>query len=276
MTGARWSQPVTTHSSPWNLGRGLVVLGIALPGCLSMLGARVWAADLTLELETTRSVRLVGAMRRWDADGNPVRPVDPQARIEAPHVDATGRCVAAGRWLLSGLEPGRYDLVILADDRLRVEGFSCPPVREFDPFLDPDVQAPATIAATIGQKIAADRHYENKVTPLFFVGQEPAVRVLLQLLRDEPTSFDAEFGRPVATLRHELWQYTFRYGAWSKEKRTRVLDRVILSRDDLRRWTWLWDPHLGNIEVTDAGKAVHYVLPNDLRAGPLRGLLPMQ
>ena len=50
-------------------------------------------------------------------------------------------------------------------------------------------------------------------------------------------------------MRHEIWQYSWNYGGWQKEKRTKVMDRVMLHRDELRKWTWLWDPKLGGIEV---------------------------
>ena len=53
-------------------------------------------------------------------------------------------------------------------------------------------------------------------------------------------------------MRHEIWQFSWNYGAWQKERRTRVLDRILMHRDQLRKWTWLWDAKLGGVEVTAA------------------------
>ena len=34
----------------------------------------------------------------------------------------------------------------------------------------------------------------------------------------------------MATVRHEVWQYTYRYGGWVKDGRTKVLDRVLMAQ----------------------------------------------
>ncbi|MEX0819161.1 MAG: hypothetical protein WD070_06200, partial [Pirellulaceae bacterium] len=211
---------------------------IAIACLLALAGSvEVDAGELVVKLSNAADVTLVGAIDRWDADGNPRRPVDPKAKIGIPDVDAIARKSGTGSWTFEQLAPGRYDLVILARDRIRIEGFGYPPVLEFDPFIAHADQAPPAACEFITKDIARSRLYENKVTPLHFAGDEKTVRVFVQLLRDQPTSFDAQFGEPVATLRHEVWQYTNRFGAWSKEKRTRVFDRVLMGKEELRRWT---------------------------------------
>ena len=55
------------------------------------------AAKLTVELGDWRDVTAVGALNRWDADGNHRRPVDPKARIDAPHVDFSAVADGNGR-----------------------------------------------------------------------------------------------------------------------------------------------------------------------------------
>jgi len=79
------------------------------------------------------------------------------------------------------------------------------------------------------------------------------------LIRDQVTSYEADMPG-AATIRHEIWQYTNNYGGWAKERRTRVLDRSILPRDDLRKWTWLWDPMLGAIRVKQAPVHIEYTI----------------
>ena len=84
----------------------------------------------------------------------------------------------------------------------------------------------------IVKHIAGSKHYKNKVVPLFLAGDEKQVRILVQLVRDQATSFDADFGAPVATVRHEVWQYTNQYGGWVKDRRTEVLDRILMARSE--------------------------------------------
>jgi hypothetical protein len=156
------------------------------------------------------------------------------------------------------LPPGRYDVVLIASHaKMRMEGFHYPPITEFDPVWPSSSPAPDSAAReTIVQDIAASRHYENKVAPLALAtdaaGQD--VRILMQLVRDLPTTFDGDAGHQVATVRHEFWQYHNRYGSWSKDKRTVVIDRILLPADEWKRWTWAWSPALGGIEV-GLGKA---------------------
>ncbi len=76
-----------------------------------------------------------------------------------------------------------------------------------------------------------------------------------------------------ATMRHEIWQFSWNYGGWQKEKRTKVLDRVLLPRQELRRWTWLWDPKLGGIEVEDKPLKIKYEMPKPSEKR-LKGLYP--
>ena len=236
--------------------------------CLTPAGA----AELAVELGNAGKVTMVGAIQRWDREGNPRRLPNPKAKIDAPAVDAKAERDGSSRWVFRDLPKGKYDLVILADDRFRIEGFSYVPVKELDPFFPGDASADDEAREFILDDIKKSEHYENKVTPLYLGGDAKAVRVLVMLIRDKPTSYEAD-SPGAATLRHEIWQYSWNYGAWQKEKRTKVLDRVLLHRDELRRWTWLWDPKLGAIEIKDQPVALRYELPK-AGAKVLRGLYP--
>ena len=48
---------------------------------------------------------LVGAVSRWDSDGNPRREVDPKAKIDAPVVDAAAKADDQGRWVFKSSLP---------------------------------------------------------------------------------------------------------------------------------------------------------------------------
>ena len=53
----------------------------ALAACFS---AQVPAASLVVDLGKAEGVTLVGAVSRWDSDGNPRREVDPKAQDRRP------------------------------------------------------------------------------------------------------------------------------------------------------------------------------------------------
>lgn len=231
------------------------------------------AAKLTIDVGRTADVTFVGAFNRWDIDGNPTKQVNPKAKIDAPEVDAVAQNEGDGRWTFSDLAPGTYDLVIMTKDRQRFEGFTYPPVLEFDPFYPPDSKMDEEVTEFIVDDIQKARHYENKVVPLYIGGDgEKTARVLVMLIRDKPTSYEGDFPG-AATMRFEVWQYDWQYGGWVKNRRTRVLHRVIMHRDDLRKWTWLWDAKLGGIEVKDSPITIEYQLPKPTDT-EIKGLRP--
>ena len=109
-------------------------------GVLLTFGSKdATAAKVTVELGNAQGVTLVGAIERWDEDGNHRKLPDPKAKIDAPAVDATARDAGNGHWVFGNLPKGTYDLVIMADGRRRFEGFQFVPVHEFDPFFKPSM-----------------------------------------------------------------------------------------------------------------------------------------
>jgi hypothetical protein len=253
------------------LPRILLVLTITLSA--SLAAANAAAAELNIRLGNAKDVTLVGAIQRWDQDGNHRRVPDAKAKIDAPAVDAKAVDAGGGRWVFEKLPKGKYDLVILAKDRRRIEGFQYVPVNEFDPFFPQNASAEGDTRDFIIDDIGKSQHYENKVEPLYLGGDAKAVRVLVMLLRDKPTSYEGD-SPGAATIRHEIWQYSWNYGGWQKEKRTKVMDRVMLHRDELRKWTWLWDPKLGGIEVGEKPLSIKYDLPRPAGETKLKGLYP--
>jgi len=242
--------------------------------CLLLAAAApAQAAKVTVVLTGGDDIVLVGAFNRWDQDGNARKPVNTKAEIPSPEVDAKAAKGPGGTWVFSNLKPGRYDLVLMGKNRLRIEGFCYAPVLEFDPFLPRDATCDDETREFIDADIRKAEHFENKVEPLYMggdKGQKKAVRVLVQLIRDKPTSFTPGAG----TVRHEIWQYTWNYGGWVKERRTRVLDRQLLPVSELRQWTWLWEPKLGGIEVEIAPVTLRYEVPREPEPAKLKGLYP--
>jgi hypothetical protein len=251
-----------------------IMAGVAALGFLLCISSVARAGKLTVEVGGDgQEIAFVGAVQRWDQDGNHRRLPDPKAKIDVPAVDATAARSEGCQWVFKDLPKGTYDLVILGKNRLRVEGFTFAPVKEFDPFISADAKVDEEARGLILDDIKQSQHYENIVTPLYLAGDAKAVRVLMMLIRDKPTSYESE-SAGAATMRHEVWQFSWHYGGWQKERRTKVLDRVLLDRNELRKWTWLWDPKLGGIEIGQQPVAIKYKLPSPGGEKTLKGLYP--
>ena len=262
----------------------------------------LYAGGLTVQLSGRHDdVTFVGAIYRWDPDGLP-KQADGSARVakeraEAPDitkpwVDFQATDQGGGKWAIENMPAGTYDLIVIkAGEKQRFEGWRYAPVLDFEAFFPPDadvmcdkdvndkkekVQDEESLAF-VDKQIRQSKHYENKVIPLYFGGsyrkgqiRPKQIRVLVMLIRDEGTTLDATS----ATMRFEIWQFEDRSGGYVKQKRTHVLHRIIMPRDVLRQWTWLWDPALGNIDVEKTGNTtVEYKIPDPLNT-ELKGLLP--
>ena len=252
--------------------RATITFSATLCLALTVAASATRAAKVTVDLGDSQGVSFVGAFNRWDMDGNHRRPVNPKAKIDSPEVDAVAKHSGDNQWVFEDLKPGTYDLVILAGQRVRIEGWHYPPVLEFDPVFPPDATTDDDTREFITDDIRKARHYENKVGPLHMGGDKKAVRVLVMLIRDKPTSYEGEMPG-AATMRFEVWQYDWRYGGWAKNKRTKVMHRVILTRGELRQWTWLWEPKLGGLEVGKSPVTIEYELPGRSDR-TLKGLYP--
>lgn len=187
---------------------------------------------------------------------------------------------------------GDYDLIIVnAGQKQRFEGWRYAPVLDFEEFFPPDAKVLRDNEVNgkkqqvvdeesmkfVNNAISKSKHYENKVIPLYIGGnyrkgqvRPRQIRALVMLIRDLGTTLDGSS----ATMRFEIWQFEDRSGGYVKQKRTHVLHRIIMPRDELARWTWLWDPALGNIKIDKSGtKTVVYTIP-DPEKTELRGLFP--
>ncbi len=247
------------------------LLGFVLVCILYLESSFAAAAKVTVELGNAQGVTMVGAIHRWDQDGNHCRLPDQAAKIETPYVDARAVDDGKGRWVFKNLPKGKYDLVIMAEGRRRIEGFQFINIKEFDPIMSPKDTPEEEAGEFVLDDIKKSPHYENKVVPLYMAGNEKTIRVLMMLLRDKPTTYEEI--KNAATFRHEIWQYTWNYGGWEKEKRTKVMDRVIMNGDELRKWTWLWDSKLGGIKVGGSAITIQYDLPKPSDK-TLKGLYP--
>lgn len=248
-----------------------LVIGTVLANLFSL--GSVTAGDLVVSVTPADRVARLGVARRFDDDGALVRPVDPRARFDAPYLDFVTESSPAR---FENLPAGTWDVILFLDDGTRLEGYHWPMFNEFEDPDDPAFQHPPSdeVAEIIREQIAQNRYYENKVTPLALAGDDEHVRVLMQLLRDDKTSFDAQFGSPVATLRYEVWQFTNNFGGWTRDKGARVLHRILEARDRMHTRTWLWEEKLGGIRIADDGESVR--LEYELDEKLLEGLVGLR
>ena len=135
------------------------------------------AAKVAVEIAGGDNVTFVGAFQRWDQDGNLVKKVNPKAKIEQPEVDAVATKAGDNQWVFNNLKPAKYDLVILAGQRVRIEGWEYAPVLEFDPFFPPASTVNEETRDFVLEHIRKSQHYENKVEPLYAGGDKKAVRI---------------------------------------------------------------------------------------------------
>ncbi|MBS0266866.1 MAG: hypothetical protein JSS02_33375 [Planctomycetes bacterium] len=222
----------------------LLVAGLLLTGM-----SRLPAGELTVSIEPAERVASIGVVRRFGEDGQLLRPVDPKATFAAPYRDAKSESAPA---TFRDLPAGTYDVIVFLKDGTRLEGFHMPVFDELDETGPEAFSQPSSeeVQTEIRRLIKAGRYYENQVTPLFIRGNDEHARVLVQLVRDEPTSLDAEFGAPVASVRYELWQFTNRFGTWSRDRKSKILHRVLEAKAQLHKRRWLWTNTLGGIRLT--------------------------
>ena len=255
---------------------GLFGPGLLVSMLFFLIAQTARAADLTVKIDGpgANQVNYVGAFDRWDMDGNPKKEVNGKAKIETPETTVSAQKGPGGTWVFKNIPAGTYDLVVMTGDKKRFEGWHYPPVLEFDPFFAPDATCKKETGDWIDNDIRNSKHYENKVEPLYMGGDDRAIRVLVMLIRDLKTSYEGEMPG-AATMRFEVWQYDYKYGGWEKNKRTRVMHRVLTTRDNLRSWTWLWSPDLGQVEMGKTNKTVNFTIPSNLGdTEKLRGLRP--
>jgi hypothetical protein len=262
----------------------------------------LFAGTLTVQLDGgTDDVSFVGAIYRWDPDGLPMkadgkprvaeeRAVHP--KIDEPRVDYKLQNKGGGKWSAEYVLPGTYDIIAIKKGvKQRFEGWRFAPVLDFETFFPPDagvfcdkevngkkekVQDEESLKL-IDKQIQQSKHYENKVVPLYFGGsyrkgqiRPKQIRVLVMLIRDAGQTLD----ETSATMRFEIWQFEDRSGGYVKQKRTHVLERLIMPLNELRQWTWLWVPALSNINVEKTGTVnVNYTFP-DTQNTELKGLKP--
>ena len=243
------------------------VLVLLLPACLPRPAA---AGTLTVDLGKSEGVTFVG---RGPALGPPGQSA-PARRSQGEDRRPDGRCGSQERRSrplgVRRLPPGKYDLVILAGPRLRIEGWQYAPVKEFDPFFPPTATTDDETRDFITDDIAKSPHYENKLVAACHGRRQEGgpragdvdTRQADQLRERQPR------GGHHAARDMAVFLELRRLAEGAAHPRA---GPHFAPRDELRKWTWLWDPKLGGIEVTSQDATIKYELPSQAGLKKLRG-----
>ena len=133
--------------------------------------------------------------------------------------------------------------------------------RDFDLMIEMDKTGPKDILVIgVSPELTAEdrkwlvdwvdgiRGFENKRRVLDLDGTGEHARVLVEKVRDKPTSLAVK--EPTAFWRIEVFDFEKRYGGWSKvENRFTVIVREQVSIRRFRTYRWMFEKRLGGIRV---------------------------
>jgi len=156
--------------------------------------------------------------------------------------------------------------------------------RDYDLAIDVREGKPGaiTVQPVSPEMTAADRKwltdwvnnlkiFENKKRVLDLEGTSERARVLVEKLRDKPTTLSAK--EPMAIWRVEIFDFRKYYGGWTKEKYHVIVRKNVPIRK-FRTYRWMFEKRLGGMRVAaDSVTTVpQYEIPAELDAA--RGRVP--
>lgn len=174
----------------------------------------------------------------------------PAIAKEVPVREYKGRLLEGGARYEIELPAGTYDLHVELEDGRIFEGADLR-VRAADaapPLSERDEKA-------IRERVASMKLFENERHILAISGSGDRARILVRLVRTEPTSYDGEFGEPVAISRWEIWEFRKRTGSWVKEG-AKVLRRFLVPKRKLGELRWDFLPSLGGVDVAAGAQTI--------------------
>jgi hypothetical protein len=93
------------------------------------------------------------------------------------------------------------------------------------------------------------RTWSDEKHVLAIEGAAGRAKALVKLVRTEPTSYDGEFGEPIAVVRWEIWNFRKYTGSWRREPKAKVLRRFLFPKRKLAELRWEFDPALGGVDI---------------------------
>ena len=169
---------------------------------------------------------------------------------EVPVREHKGRVLEGGSRYEITVPPGTYDLHFETTDGLKIEGadLRAEGGAKADPLKERDLKS-------IRERVRNMRTFENERSVLAIVGGSKRAKVLVRLVRTKPTSYDGDFGEPLAIFRWEVWNFKKYTGSWLKERKYKVLRRFMVAKRKMHELRWDFRPELGGVDV-EAGSTV--------------------
>lgn len=169
--------------------------------------------------------------------------------------EVQGRILGGGAKYVIRVTPGTYDLHVElrsgprlgtgpSDGRI-IEGADLRTPEESGralPLKDRDRDHIAGIVKKM-------RTWANEKRVLAIEGSGGRAKALVKLVRTKRTSYDKDYGEPVAVVRWEIWNFRKYTGAWRKEPKAKVLRRFLFPKRKLAEIRWEFDTSLGGVDV---------------------------
>jgi hypothetical protein len=168
----------------------------------------------------------------------------PMKAKEMPVTEYVGRILGGGARFEIDVPSGTYDLHFELEEGLKIDGADlrvsaaedAPPLRQRD-------------RDAITKRILAMRLFENEKHVLAIDGAGERAKVLVKLVRTNPTSYDRKYGEPIAIFRWEVWNFRKRTGSWVRERKCQVLRRFLVPKKKMDELKWDFLPALGGVDV---------------------------
>jgi len=159
-------------------------------------------------------------------------------------------------------EPSREGLLAAGTGSQR-EGEALPAQAEDRPFSERDAESIRKLV--LGMTSFADRR-----RILFLKGSGTEARVLVEELTTRKTSLPSPV--PFVVWRAEVWFYRKEFGAWDRYD-SRVIARERLPVTQYEQTTWVFDPALGGLQVSEATPVVEVTYEVPEAFDPAHGLV---
>jgi len=213
-------------------------------------------AQVVVELSPPERIGEVVKVQALDRS-LPQKIVDKEVRIRA--VEGRPAEGAPGKWLIAGLEPGRYDLCVETKQG-KFEGYALRPKEQSDQALG------AEDRGKIAGIFDGIKTYEDEKRILDLGGNGREALALVELIRRGGTSFKPG----IVTWRVELWRFDKLYGVWRRGD-PKVLRRFLVeSAREFAAWNWNFVPELGGLDLKPGEKReVKWRIPD--KFDPARG-----
>jgi hypothetical protein len=170
---------------------------------------------------------------------------------------------ASGTFVIENLSGSRtWDLQVTLTDGTIIEGVDIRPAAASDkPLEDKDRES-------ITKLLARMQTHEDEKRFLTVAGNGEQATALVELLRTRPDHYDLGKGQKNYTWRVEIWRYEKKFGAWHQDDRRQVLRRFKTPVEEFDKWTWVFEPALGGIDLKkgEARRDVVYAVPEKLDA----------